>query len=167
MVPPPKVVTISPKTVDCIFIGYALNSSTYRFVVHKSDIPNVIVETTIESRNTVFLEEAFPCKNKDNVESNSEIRIEDEATSSKSVDVEPNSRKRPRPDPENVEPRHGSRVRTPKTFGPDYIAFMLDDEPTSLKVAFASPDGLHWKEAVQSEIDSILLNHTWVLIDLP
>ena len=54
-----------------------------------------------------------------------------------------------------------------KTFGPDYIAFMLDEEPTSIKVAFDGPDGLHWREAVQSEIDSILLNHTWVLVDLP
>ncbi|KAL1545219.1 retrovirus-related pol polyprotein from transposon tnt 1-94 [Salvia divinorum] len=150
MVPPPKVVTIGPKTVDYIFIGYALNSSAYRFVVYKSNIPNVTVGTTIESRNAVFLEKTFSCKNKDNVESNSETRIEDETTSSKSVDVEPNSRKRSRTDPEDVEPRRGSRVRTSKTFGPSYIAFKLDDKPTSLKVAFASPDGLHWKEAVQS-----------------
>ena len=34
-VPPPKKVTIGPKTVDCIFIGYAHNSNAYRFLVHK------------------------------------------------------------------------------------------------------------------------------------
>ena len=30
-VPKPKRVKIGPKTVDCIFIGYARNSSAYRF----------------------------------------------------------------------------------------------------------------------------------------
>ena len=35
-VPPQKNVTIWPKTVDCIFIGYAHNSSAYRFMVHLS-----------------------------------------------------------------------------------------------------------------------------------
>ena len=35
-VPIPKKVKIGPKTVDCVFIGYAHNSSAYRFLIHKS-----------------------------------------------------------------------------------------------------------------------------------
>ena len=31
----PKKVKIGPKTVDCVFIGYAHNSSAYRFLIHK------------------------------------------------------------------------------------------------------------------------------------
>ena len=53
---PSKEVTIGPKAVDCIFIGYTLNSSAHRFVVHKSEISTITVGTTIESRNAVFLE---------------------------------------------------------------------------------------------------------------
>ena len=33
-VPLPKKVTVGPKTVDYIFIGYAHNSNAYRFLVH-------------------------------------------------------------------------------------------------------------------------------------
>ena len=39
MVPDPKKIKIGPKTIDCVFIGYAINSSAYRFLVHKSDNP--------------------------------------------------------------------------------------------------------------------------------
>ena len=141
-----------------MFIGYALNSSVYGFVVHKSKISTITVGTSIESRNAIFLENTFPCKDKEEVPIHSETRIEDEATSSKTVDEatsskfaddEPKSRKRVRPDPSDAVLIRGSRVRAPKTFGPAYITFMLDEEPTSIKVAFYVPDGLHWREAVE------------------
>ena len=56
----------------------------------------------MESRNAAFLENTFPCKDKKEVTINFEKRIEDdatssktmdEATSSKSADEEPKSRK--------------------------------------------------------------------------
>ena len=40
-VPPPKKVRIGPKTIDCIFICYAHNSATYRFLVYESNIPDI------------------------------------------------------------------------------------------------------------------------------
>jgi hypothetical protein len=61
-VPIPKKIKIGQKTVDCVFIGYAHNSSAYRFFIHKSDIPYMHVNTIIESRNASFFEEIFPCK---------------------------------------------------------------------------------------------------------
>ena len=118
MVLPPKEVTIGPKMVDCIFIGYALNSGAYKFVVHKAEISTITVVTTIESRNVVFLENTFPCKDKEEVTISSETRIEDEVTSSKtldeatsstSVDEEPKSRKLVRPDPSDAVLRRGNR----------------------------------------------------------
>ncbi|KAK4370603.1 hypothetical protein RND71_010078 [Anisodus tanguticus] len=50
-VPKPKQVKIGPKTVDCIFIGYANNSSAYHFLVYKSEIPDIHESTIMESRN--------------------------------------------------------------------------------------------------------------------
>ena len=61
-VPIPKKIKIGPKTVDCVFIGYANNSSAYRFLIPKSEIFNMHVNTIIESRNASFFENVFPYK---------------------------------------------------------------------------------------------------------
>ena len=50
-VPIPKRIKIGSKLVDCVFIGYAHNSSAYQFLIHKSDVPDMNVNTIIESRN--------------------------------------------------------------------------------------------------------------------
>ena len=44
---------------------------------------------------------------------------------------------------------------------------MLEGEPQSFEEAMSSSEAPLWKEAIQSEIDSILQNHTWELVDLP
>ena len=38
VIPPPKKEKTGPRTVDCVFIGYAHNSSAYRFLVYESEI---------------------------------------------------------------------------------------------------------------------------------
>ena len=50
----PKKVKIGSKTVDCVFIGYANNSSAYKFLIYKLDIPDIHENTIIESRNASF-----------------------------------------------------------------------------------------------------------------
>ena len=64
-VPPPKKVKIGPKTIDCIFIGYAHISTAYQFLVHELNIPDIHKNTIMESRNASFFEEIFPCKSKE------------------------------------------------------------------------------------------------------
>ncbi|GFP97577.1 retrovirus-related pol polyprotein from transposon tnt 1-94 [Phtheirospermum japonicum] len=163
-VPLPKQVTIGPKTVDCIFIGYALNSSAYRFVIHRSDVPDMNVETTIESRNAIFFEDIYPCKDK--AVSNSNTGNAEGTTSQELMGVEPKSRKRPGSELETPTPRRSTRAKVAKDFGPDYVVFLLDEEPNSLKEV-SRTDSSFWKEVVQSEIDSIMQNHTCILTDLP
>ena len=153
-VPKPKKVKIGPKTVDCVFIGYANNSSAYRFLVHNSEIPDIHVNTIIESRNASFFENTFPfnmC-----LTSSSSKRSLDATTSehpTKSVIEE--------------ETRRSKRSRTSKSFGPDFLTFMLENEPQTFKEAMSTPEATYWKEAINSEIESILQNHTWELVDLP
>jgi hypothetical protein len=48
------------------------------------------------------------------------------------------------------------RQRIAKSFGDDFIVYLV----------YASPDADDWKEAVRSEIDSILSNGTWELSKL-
>ena len=44
---------------------------------------------------------------------------------------------------------------------------MLEGEPGTYKDAVNSTKGLMWKEAINSDIESILHNLTWELVDLP
>jgi hypothetical protein len=50
----PKKRKIGPKTIDCAFLGYAHNSTAYRFLVIKSDAPEQNVNTIMESRDASF-----------------------------------------------------------------------------------------------------------------
>ncbi|PHT92632.1 hypothetical protein T459_00514 [Capsicum annuum] len=80
--------------------------------------------------------------------------------------------KRPRNEPIENEhneenPRRSTCQRTSTLFGSDFVTFLLENEPQIFKEAMASSDSSFWKEAVNSEIDSILSNHTWELVDLP
>nr|GEV44210.1 zinc finger, CCHC-type [Tanacetum cinerariifolium] len=61
---------------------------------------------------------------------------------------------------EEVEPRRSKKARTKKSFGPDFVSFMAENEPTSYREAITSSEGHQWKKAIKSEIDSVLQNHT-------
>jgi hypothetical protein len=64
-------------------------------------------------------------------------------------------------------PRRSKRPRTAKSFSDDFTVYLVDDTPKTIVEAFASSDTDDWKEAVYSEMDSILSNGTWELVDRP
>ncbi|KAF3636406.1 putative tyrosyl-DNA phosphodiesterase 2-like [Capsicum annuum] len=135
-----------------MFIGFAKSSKACQFLVHKSEHPDINENTIIESNNAEFFENIYPYK------------IRHEQSSGRS--------KRPRDEPsENVHneenPRRSTRQRTSTLFGSNFVTFLLENEPQTIKEAMSSSDSSFWKEAVNSEIDSILSNHTWELVDLP
>ena len=146
---------IGPKTIDCVFIGYAHNSAAYRFLVHELNISDIHKNTIMESRNASFFEDVFPCKSK--VDPNS----------SKQAFETINENSQDGNDTGEVEPRRSKRARVEKSFGLDFLTYMLEGEPQTYKEAVNSTEGLMWKEAIDSEIESILHNHTWELVDLP
>ena len=39
--------------------------------------------------------------------------------------------------------------------------YLVDDVPKSISEAYASSDAEYWKDAVRSEMDSIIANGTW------
>jgi hypothetical protein len=45
--------------------------------------------------------------------------------------------------------------------------YLVDDTPTTIEYAYSSPDIDLWKEAVRSEMDSIMSNGTWEVVDRP
>ena len=90
---------------------------------------------------------------------------------------------------EPSEPRRSQRTRKEKYLDSDFISpdqntflvegnrdrilrkmkilLNIEDEPKTLSEALASRDSAFWQEAVNDEIDSIMSNNTWILVDLP
>ena len=150
VVPPPKNVKIGHKTIDCIFIGYAHNNTVYQFLVHESNIPNIHKNTTMESRNASAFEDVFPYKSKEESSSSKQVF---ETIIENSQDQDKDGK---------VEPRRSKRVRTKKSFGPNFLTYVLEEEPQTFKESVNSTKCLMWKEAIKSEIDSILHNHPYL-----
>jgi hypothetical protein len=42
------------KTVDCVFLGYAIHNVGYRFLIINFEVPNMHVGTIMESRDATF-----------------------------------------------------------------------------------------------------------------
>ena len=115
----PKKVKIGPKTVDCIFIGYEQNSSVYQFLVYKSEVLDIHNNKIMESRNVSFFEHIFPCKSNDGPSSSKrtyETMNEDSQDQNQEQEVED-------------EPRRSKRIRIEKSFGPDFLTYLLKNEP--------------------------------------
>lgn len=51
------------KTVNCIFLGYVHHSIAYMFLVVKSDVLDVHINSLIESRDITLFENIFSIKN--------------------------------------------------------------------------------------------------------
>jgi len=157
-VPKPKLVKIGPKTIDCIFIGYAINSCAYQFLVYKSYILDIHVNTIIESRNVIFFENIFPhnmsCEAR--LQKRSRDTITSETQNESNIELN-----------KEEELKRSKRMRISKSFGPDFVTYLLKNEPQTFKEAMSSPEAPYWKEAVNIEIESIMHNHTWKLVNLP
>jgi hypothetical protein len=146
--PDPKRPKLGKRAYTCVFLGYTLNSPTYRFF----DIDN---NTIIESKEAIFHENKFPFKSK--ISGGLEQQGRDESSMSKSKET----------DKIEIEPRKSKRLRIEKDFGPNYYVYSLQSDPTSLEEALSSTDSGFWKETINDEMDSLISNNTWKLVDLP
>ena len=54
---------------------------------------------------------------------------------------------------DNEAPRRSKRQKTAKSFGDNFIVYLVDDIPKTIDEAYSSPDADYWKEAVRSEMD--------------
>jgi hypothetical protein len=45
---------LGPKTVDCVFLGYAFHNIGYWFLIINSGVPNMLVGPIMESRDATF-----------------------------------------------------------------------------------------------------------------
>ena len=111
--------------IDFVFIGYAVNSKACRFLVHKSDDPEIHVSTIIESDNAEFFENIYSYK-----------------TESESTCERP---KQPREESmgnilTSEEPWCSTRHRKTSSFGPDFVTLLLENEPQTFKATMSSSE---------------------------
>jgi hypothetical protein len=58
-VPINKKRKLSPKTIDYVFLGYAIHNVGYIFLIINSKVPDMIEGTIIESRDATFFRVSF------------------------------------------------------------------------------------------------------------
>ncbi|GJV19745.1 zinc finger, CCHC-type containing protein [Tanacetum coccineum] len=172
-----KLKTLGERDIECIFVGYAKHSKAYRFyVIEPND--SVAINSIIESRDAIFDEHRFS-----SVPRPSQRSLE-KGTKYSSGSVVPERTSDEIVQQSEPQLRKSKRQRTPKDFGPEFqlyliegtrdkvsdqhsYCFNVEDDPKTFDKAMKSQDVAFWKEAINDEMDSIMGNNTWALIDLP
>ncbi|GKV08527.1 hypothetical protein SLEP1_g20144 [Rubroshorea leprosula] len=149
----PKRPKLGAKAATCVFIGYATTSKAYRFLDLDSNV-------AIESVDAIFHEDKFPFK----------LKKDGSHDFTKQNDFEPSSSISSHfqnQEDMDFEPKRSKRTRKERDFGSDYYVYNVDGEPLSFQEALTSSDSDFWKEAINDEMDSLISNKTWKLVDLP
>jgi hypothetical protein len=118
----------------------------------------------MESRDATFFENIFPMRDETSSSRQESVEKDD---STKLMELnEPTFIKHLEEDNDEA-PRRIKRQRTEKSFGDDFIIYLVDDTPKTIAEAYSSLDADYWKEALRSEIDSIMSNGTWEVVERP
>nr|KAJ0197577.1 hypothetical protein LSAT_V11C700367030 [Lactuca sativa] len=146
--PDPKRIKLGARANKSLFIGYAHNSKAYRLLDTESGV-------VVESRDVEFFEDSFS-------------RDEEKFNHTKPTKILP-------PPPIVEEPRRTTRARIEKSFGDNFYSYLvegtqnkvmrevtfainLDDDPKTFTEAMTSRDAPLWKEAINDEMDSIMVD---------
>ncbi|KAK1423986.1 hypothetical protein QVD17_19297 [Tagetes erecta] len=143
--------------------GYTRPGGALRFLVHDSKNPGINKGTIIESKDASWFEHIFPCLGNEEPSPPGPVETEEIAPNNEVANDTP--QRQPEVEEENV--RRSKRQRIEKSFGSDFLTYMVEEIPQTYREAVNSTEGPQWREAIKSEIDSILQNHTWELVDLP
>ncbi|KAL0434630.1 UNVERIFIED_CONTAM: Retrovirus-related Pol polyprotein from transposon TNT 1-94 [Sesamum radiatum] len=126
--------------------------------VHKSKILGIEINTIVEFRDAVFIEDIFPMK----TGIPSSVSLDDLLASTSipeyvekmtNVGVNPNSTSLTHE--ESDEPRRSKRARVVKNFGSDFVTYNIEDEPVTFKDVMASSKVKQRKEAVKTRLTII------------
>ena len=63
-------------------------------------------------------------------------------------------------EPSKFEPRISKINRKETNLGDGFYTFLIYEDPRSYKETITSPNAPIWKEVINSEIESIMYNHT-------
>ena len=157
---------LESKSAVCLFVGYPKETKGYYFY---SKAENKV----FVARKAVFLEKEFLLKKN----SGSKIELGESQVPQTPVEyeLEMGSSSQQNVEQETItqEPRRSSRVRREiERYGflitdSDTIELVDREDPTTYQEAIESPDSDHWREAMNSEMQSMYDNKVWALVDPP
>ncbi|GJV76161.1 zinc finger, CCHC-type containing protein [Tanacetum coccineum] len=143
--PDPKVKTFGKRGIKCIFVGYAEYSKAFKFyVIEPND--SVLINSIIELRDAIFNDNRFTSVPRPS------LRIPKGTEDIGGLVV-----------PEKVT-KEGTRDEVSDQ---QSYCFNVEDDSKTFDEAMNSQDVALWKEVINDEMDSIMGNKTWVLVDLP
>ena len=97
------------------------------------------VDTIMESRDAIFFENEFPMKNAPSTTGHEFIILHEHENFTPIEQIEEPYVQNPEED-DTIVTRKSKRQRTVKSFGDDYIVYLVDDTPTTIKETYVSPD---------------------------
>ena len=107
------------------------------------------VDSIMKSRDATFFENIFPMKDMHSTSRfSSEITPERVAPTISEPSGQPVEHEEILEKDDSEAPRRSKRQRVAKYFGDEFTVYLVDDTPTTIAEAFASPDADNWKEAV-------------------
>ncbi|WVZ61048.1 hypothetical protein U9M48_010979 [Paspalum notatum var. saurae] len=117
----------------------------------------------MESRDAIFFEDVFSMK--DTLSTSSLESFVPHKPINPLIHVEPSNIENPID--EDIEVTRKRRQMILKSFGDDFIVYLVDDTPRTIEDAYSSQDADYWKEAIRNEMDSIMANGTWKIVERP
>ena len=170
----PKSSKLSVRGIKSVFVGYAKNSKAYRLLDLNSN-------EIMESRDGEFIENKFQ------YDSNIELEFIIDQPCVNTLVTSTNNNKR-KEFMTSFELRRSQREKKEKSLAPDFISSQallflvegdrknvlnkvplllnIEKDPKTFSEAMSFRDASFFREAVNDEIDSIMSNQTWVLVDL-
>nr|GFA27456.1 zinc finger, CCHC-type [Tanacetum cinerariifolium] len=128
--------------IECIFVGYAEHSKDFRFYIIELN-ESVAINSIIKLMDVIFDENRFSSVPRPSLRIPNGTKGIDGLMVSEKVTEE-----------DEVSDQHS-------------YCFNVEDDPKTFDEAIKSQDVAFWKEAIHDEMDSIIGNNNWVLVDLP
>jgi hypothetical protein len=135
----------------------------YIFLVVKSEVHAMHVDTIMESCNAIFLRICFLL----NICITHTARISNKIIHKSSISNKyfEHTHEDVYEKVDNEAPTMSKRQRVAKSFGDDFIVYLVDGTLTFIAEAYASPNADDWKEAFHNKMESVPCNGTGELSD--
>ena len=167
---------LDKRSMQCIFVGYPMDSKGYKLF-------NPETRKMIRSNDVLFFEDEFP-KEGDSIKSdivNELCEFYFDANDEEIKDNGPVNQPVPNQAVQRQVLDEANRRVQRERRAPDRLGVLTGDwwnlmenaniaisnEPSSYEEAMNSNKADQWRKAINEEMDSLMQNHTWDLVDLP
>ena len=168
-IPDQKRKKFDKKSIHCIFVGYPAGCKGYKLY-------NPATKKMLRSKDVIFMEKSFGHKLLDG-QKNADLLIEHFKPEFKYEESEDSVTINNQQDVPEVPPGKPQRNRgAPDRLGVitgewwnyvDCASTAIFEEPKNIKEAYGGHDSSQWKNATDSEYESLMKNCTWDLVELP